>query len=106
MLSSLQKEQKEWSDKNFTKNIGSYRCLLGIIEEVGELAHAHLKNEQGIRVNEDHKAKKIDAIGDIVTYLAGYCNDNGIDLEKAVSDTWSEVKKRDWTKNKVNGEVK
>ncbi len=104
MLKKLQEEQKDWGLKNFGPQ-PSYRMLLGIVEEVGELAHAHLKSEQGIRINEDHNAAKEDAIGDIVTYLAGYCNSENIDLESTVKRIWNEVKKRDWTKNKKTGEV-
>ena len=32
------------------------------MEELGELSHAHLKALQGVRVNEDHDAKKLDAV--------------------------------------------
>jgi len=38
---------------------------MGLVEEVGELAHAHLKNEQGIRgTPEEHVQAKVDAIGE------------------------------------------
>lgn len=98
----LQLEQKEWQDKNFP-NHKNHHCLLGLVEEVGELSHSHLKNDQNIRKNEDHRKKTEDAIGDIIIYLAGYCNANGYDLEKCVKETWGEVKQRDWIKNKNNG---
>lgn len=104
-LDQLQKEQKDWSDRNFPDQ-KPHQSLLGLIEEVGELSHAHLKTEQGIRVNEDHLAAKADAVGDIVIYLAGYCNHNGLNLEECVAETWEKVKMRDWNKNKNNGEVK
>jgi NTP pyrophosphatase (non-canonical NTP hydrolase) len=69
------------------------------MEEVGELAHAHLKHDQGIRGLEDQDlahTQKVDAVGDIVIYLASYCTANNIDLEAAVKKTWEEVKARDW----------
>ena len=89
-------------NENFP-NKKPHQPLLGIQEEVGELSHAHLKMEQGIRTNEDHQAAKIDAVGDIVIYLADYCNQNGIFLDSAVEQTWAEVQMRNWKKNKVNG---
>lgn len=103
-LQQLQAEQKDWSAKNFPDNEGkSYRMLLGVVEEVGELMHAHLKKEQGIRVNEDHDAKIADAIGDVVIYLAGYCNQEGFDLAACVTAAWEEVLRRNWQKNKIDG---
>ena len=102
-LQKFQQEQKEWSERNFPTQNTSYRPLLGVMEEVGELSHAHLKAEQGIRVNEDHQAAKFDAIGDIVIYLSDYCNKNGFDLQDCISKTWDQVKQRDWNKNKING---
>ena len=44
----------------------------GVIEEIGELAHANLKSKQNIRgTPEEHEAKAKDAIGDITVYLWG-----------------------------------
>ena len=103
MLKKLQEEQKVWGLNNFGPQPG-YRMLLGATEELGELCHAHLKTEQGIRVNENHEEAKVDAVGDIVIYLAGYCNSEGINFEVAVKETWDRVKQRNWTKNKNTGE--
>jgi NTP pyrophosphatase (non-canonical NTP hydrolase) len=97
-LKKLQAEHAEWAAHNFPGS-KSYQGLLGAIEELGELAHAHLKVEQGIRGNEDHAAAKIDAVADCIIYLAHYCTLEGIDLEHAVSATWENVKQRDWRKN-------
>ena len=98
----LQTEQKEWSAHNFP-NRESYMPLLGVIEEVGELAHAHLKGEQSIRYTEDEVfLKKKDAIGDILIFLADYCTTNGLDMQEAIEDTWIKVKQRDWIKNPVS----
>jgi NTP pyrophosphatase (non-canonical NTP hydrolase) len=82
-----------------------YQPLLGIMEEVGELAHAHLKNEQGIRRMDPDLAyvKKVDAVGDIIIYLCSYCTASGIDLASAVEKTWAEVEKRDWIAYPQNG---
>lgn len=101
----IQREVKEWSKKNFGEG-NPHRALLGVVEEVGELSHAHLKMEQGIRgSNLELFKEKVDAVGDIVIYLADYCERNDINFEFAVSAAWREVQKRDWNKNKVDGSV-
>ncbi len=103
-LETLQKEQGAWQEKNFGPS-PSWHALLGVQEEAGELCHAHLKSVQGIRTNENHQAAKIDAVGDIVIYLAAYCNLEGIDLQLAVEQTWQEVSQRNWKANQVNGKT-
>ncbi len=105
-LSDLQSEQRDWEARNFDlSGDHTHRSLLGLVEEVGELSHAHLKFEQRIR-NYDRDlyfAEARDAVGDIVIYLAGYCNRNGIDLDQAVTQAWNEVKARDWVAFPKNG---
>lgn len=104
-LNILQQEVAVWAAKNFKGKL-PHQPLLGVSEEVGELCHAHLKLEQGIRGNrEELHAKKVDAVGDILIYLADYCTQNHIDLDLAVTTAWNEVVKRDWEKNKGNGKV-
>lgn len=99
----LQEQVGEWSRKNFP-NAQPYHSLLGLIEEVGELSHAHLKNEQNIRGSEfEHYVEKIDAVGDILIYLADYCSRNNIDMQDTIEHTWNMVQKRDWQKNKKDG---
>ena len=94
-LGELQGELVPWTEHNFP-DAESWHALLGVQEEAGELAHAHLKAVQGIRTNEDHRAQKIDAVADIVIFLANYCNLEGINMTDAVAEAWAEVKKRDW----------
>lgn len=104
-LIDLQTQQGVWVRRNFP-NESEHGPLLGLTEEVGELAHAHLKSEQGIRgTKQDHRAKAADSIGDIVIYLASYCNRNGYDLASCVQAAWDEVSKRDWRTNPDNGVV-
>jgi NTP pyrophosphatase (non-canonical NTP hydrolase) len=102
-LKCIQLEQLEWQKRNFPTNT-QMEPLLGIVEEVGELCHAVLKQHQGIRINEDHEAAIKDAIGDIMIYMLGYCNLLNYDLEKILAETWKQVKERDWQKNKENGQ--
>ena len=99
----LQAENKPWADHNWPDR-KPHQPLLGAAEEIGELCHAHLKSEQGIRGSaEKHHAAKIDAVADVIVFLADYCNLNGIDMQAAVEQTWAEVKQRDWQKNKQTG---
>jgi NTP pyrophosphatase (non-canonical NTP hydrolase) len=99
-LKEYQERHDKWQKRNFGGKHGSgYRPLLGVVEEVGELSHAHLKSEQGIRNNEDHEANKKDAVADIIIYLSDYCTGQGIDLEKTLKETWDQVLKRDWKTN-------
>lgn len=67
-LSDLQKELFNWQVYNFGEQ-KDRRMILGICEEAGELCHAHLKLEQGIRGDREALlAEAKDAIGDICIY--------------------------------------
>lgn len=74
----LVEERNEWVAKNFDKGDefpGSevqVDTVLGCVEEIGELTHAHLKESQGIRgTKEQHEENAKDAIGDLTIYLLG-----------------------------------
>lgn len=102
-LKAFQDEHRIWLNHNFP-NQQAHDALLGLIEEVGELAHAHLKAQQGIRGTlEEHHSDAKDAIGDIMIYLASYCNTNGYELAFCLGDAWDEVKDRDWIEYPKNG---
>lgn len=95
-LHILQKEVGQWSLNNFGDQ-SSTNPMLGLVEEVGELSHAHLKGIQGIRhTPAEVRAMKMDAVADIMIYLADYCEREGIDLEGAVIVTWRKVRERNW----------
>jgi len=104
MISELQREVAPWVLHNF-EDCPSWMPLVGIMEELGELAHAHLKEAQGIRVNEDYIKNAKDAIGDIMIYLADYCNSRKFNLEQIIDDTWNSVKQRDWKADPKKGET-
>ena len=104
-LRRIQREQRNWAERNFGKDTPTWHPLLGVVEEIGELCHAHLKEAQGIRINEDHVASAKDAIGDTVIYLIDYCNRRGFDFADIIVETWSEVGARDWTKHKEIGKA-
>ena len=71
-LSEIQAELKVWTIYNFGKQ-KSIIPIMGMIEELGELTHAHLKELQGIRKS-DYLADKKDAIGDFTIYLLNWFN--------------------------------
>lgn len=96
-LVELQERVSVWSHRNFGDQ-PSWKPLLGVGEEAGELYHAYLKLSQGIRMDEDHRAKMKDAVGDIVIYLADFCTREGLILAECITDAWEEVEQRDWTK--------
>jgi NTP pyrophosphatase (non-canonical NTP hydrolase) len=101
VIAQIQSEHRSWVYHNFPDQ-QPHDPLLGLMEEVGELAHAHLKSTQGIRGLHNEilgHAEKIDAVGDIFIYLVSYCNSNAINLETAVWETWKKVKQRDWVAN-------
>lgn len=102
IIKEIQNEVGEWSNKNFGIQ-ESWKPLLGIGEELGELNHAYLKRAQGIRKNEDHDAAIKDAIADMFIYMCDFCYRQDIDLEDTIIKTWDQVKQRDWTKNKNTG---
>jgi NTP pyrophosphatase (non-canonical NTP hydrolase) len=106
-LDRLQSENAAWVSRQAFDSGDPNDPLLGLVEEVGELAHAVLKAKQGIRgTPEEHSAAARDAIGDIVIYLADFCERHGWILSHCVEDTWDKVvKKRDWAKNRETGEA-
>lgn len=98
MDSTLQSRLHLWRQRNFP-TADSGQQLLGIVEEVGELCHAVLKNEQNIRGLGDPEkfmAAEEDAIGDLLIYLSGYCSYRSIDMFAVFEETAQEVMKRDW----------
>lgn len=67
---NLIQEHSKWEDRNFSDSSSVEYSVMGVIEEMGELAHAHLKALQKIR-GEEHEKEMLDAIGDMTIYLLG-----------------------------------
>lgn len=101
-LSKLQEEVKSWADRNFP-NAEPWEPLVGAMEELGELSHAHLKEHQSIRIDTNYFLDKEDAVGDIIVYLADYCNRNKLDLCICVASAWKKASNRDWIKYPKDG---
>lgn len=106
MLRKIQEEQRVWARYNFgERDTGDADdALFGVVEEVGELSHAHLKLKQGIRGSaESLEAEARDAIGDILIFMMDYCCARGWDMQDILTETWDEVKQRDWKRFPKNG---
>jgi len=99
-ISAMQDSHRAWVQYNFPGQ-PAWQPLLGICEEAGELCHAHLKGEQGIRAVGPEK--KEDALGDIFIYMMSYANAEGLDLESCILKAWAEVSQRDWRKYPKTG---
>lgn len=98
-FSELQFDTHTWRAHNFPgASSDASRQLAGVMEELGELAHAWLKQDQGIRTDEDLSDQEMDAIGDMVIYLCGYCSARNLSLFECINRAWDEVKDRDWVK--------
>ena len=100
-IKHLQRNAFKWQERNFD-DAKAYQVLLVVCEEVGELCHAHVKEEQGIRgtAKENQKLGK-DAVGDIMISLANYCSLRGWSMKKCVNTAWKDVRKRDWKKLRI-----
>lgn len=100
----FQTEVHEWEKRNFGADQPPWCQIMGMTEELGELAHAYLKNHQGIRgTTQEHEAAMIDAIGDLTVYMVAFCSRMGLDFSSIVQNVWGVVKHRDWTKNSLTG---
>lgn len=84
-----------------------------LLRLVGKVQHHHLKLDQGIRGTDDkHTAAIQMLLSDLICVLYYYplCNgQNGtkyyVPMYEVVETVWNKVKQRDFTKNKVTGEV-
>lgn len=95
-MEGLQVRLHEWRQRNFPGATAEDQ-LLGVVEEVGELAHAMLKRKQGIRgTDEEHEDAEKDAIGDILVYLAGLCSCRRYHMRHIYETIAQEVMQRDW----------
>ena len=96
-IRAFQSMHRNWVEHNFPGQT-PHQPLLGIVEEVGELAHSHLKYDQEIRGIDwaEYHDQAVDAVGDIMIYIASYCNAAGLDMASCLETTWEVVSERDW----------
>lgn len=77
-LTSLIRERDEWVERNFGHSDGPGDSIIGVMEELGELCHAHLKSKQNIRGTQaEHEAAGKDAVADLTIYLWGVISHYG-----------------------------
>jgi NTP pyrophosphatase (non-canonical NTP hydrolase) len=104
-IAEAQAEIHEWSTRNFGAFVDVQKFInlssfLGMVEELGELAHAILKQAQGIRgTKEEHDEAIDDAIADLMVFTLDFAGRNNKDLESIFNRVWAKVKERDWKKN-------
>lgn len=104
-LETLQDEHAVWQQKNFGAQATGENSFLGMVEEMGEMAHAWLKFKQGIRGidRETFLAKIIDGHCDLIIFGMGMATDLGYVLEDHLEQTWAKVKTRDWVADPEKG---
>lgn len=77
-----------------------------MLADVGRVCHHFLKDEQGIRTNEDHRSKVLAGLADVVSMMWDHYDDakgTSMALDEVVRVTWEQVSKRDWVKDPVGG---
>ena len=104
-MAGLQAKVRDWTrDQPWFGKQDPWELLLGIQEEVGELSRSYLKQHQGIRGTGGYwDAKGKDAVGDVLIFLAGYCEARGWSMQECVDTAANEVFQRNWTKFPQNG---
>jgi NTP pyrophosphatase (non-canonical NTP hydrolase) len=101
-LREFESENRKWLGHNFPNSTAGDQ-FLGVVEEVGEAAHAILKQNQGIR-GKLHEEELNEAVGDILIFLTSFCNKMGWSISEILESTWEIVVKRDWVSNPETGE--
>jgi hypothetical protein len=86
--------------------MGSVLALVGLASEVGELANAVIAHHQGRKGYgptpegmEKYQRDIRDAVADIQIFLADFCAQEGIDVEKVTMDTWNNIVRKRTIKN-------
>jgi NTP pyrophosphatase (non-canonical NTP hydrolase) len=89
----MRKEILEWAKpKGLLNPDFAPKQFIKLVEEVGELANAILK---------DNKAEQIDALGDIQVVLNILAEQLGFDLDECLKSAYEEIKNR--TGKTING---
>jgi NTP pyrophosphatase (non-canonical NTP hydrolase) len=92
-LRQLEKEVTAWHKEKFplaTKE----DLLFKLVEEVGELFEAALREKQNPNREIEFQVKQSDALGDIVIVLAAFAGRLGYVLDLCVQCSWNEVRTR------------
>lgn len=98
-LEDLQCEVAQWTGRNFPDD-NRETVVLGLAEEVGEMARAALKRHQGIRgTAQEWETELRKEIGDVMIKLVHVAHVWGFSLSEAVLDRWDVVSQRDFVTN-------
>ena len=100
----LQSDLAVWQYHNFDAQ-PLWTQVMGATEEIGELSHAVLKKEQGIRGMDcdDYLDAAGDAVADCMIYLIQVCTALKLDALTLLGETAKEVMQRDWVKYPKTG---
>lgn len=121
-LNEIQEEVREWAEQ-FGDNESAYTGqmlfslppLLGMMEELGELAAPTCKRHQG-RYKQDlteterqceYRKDVKDALADLMIFMCDYANREGVDLISTLNAVWETVRNRSqktWDKDKAGEE--
>lgn len=104
-VKELQDELHAWRMYNFPDCTPEDQ-FMGMVEEMGEIAHAMLKWKQGIRIENSIEAtsKVRDGVADLTIFMMGLCSLFGWDfMELVASVARDEVMHRDWIRYPKNG---
>lgn len=105
-MAQVQHEHRAWLNYNFPDQTVE-QTVLGMMEELGELAHHLLKRMQGIRGDGvDHEAEIKDALSDFIIFSMDLADREGFIIQDAVVDTWAQVRERDWVKFPHDGRMR
>lgn len=104
-LDRLQEELHKWREGNFEpKTLTPLHQIIGMGEELGELCHHMLKQEQGIRGDWiEHEREGMDAVGDLMIFCMGLCSLKGWNFGVILKTTAEEVLGRDWKSDPKKG---
>ncbi len=92
-IDSYQARIEKWRSEMFPEGTADQIALI-VCEEVGELAHAVLKESQGLITPEKAAPMIRDALGDIFFTIAGVASSRGWSLAEIVDDVVNEVTAR------------
>lgn len=114
-LRYMQSEVRAWAQRNFGNNqskvtgveLFSLAPMLGMVEELGELAHAVLKHHQGIRGFDNdgtYRDAVEDAVADLIIYAMDFSGRENLDLQTVMVKVVAKVTQRDWVAKPVDAD--
>lgn len=94
-MNELIKKVEQWFvDRNLDSLEGSGQ-LVKLQEEVDELKESYWKSQVvDERIEKQFRINEIDAVGDTLVVLIGYCLQRDIDIQEALETAYAEIKDR------------